>query len=131
MISEEHIPQTIDEYIATFPAATQVLLNQIRNIIREAAPEATEKISYQMPTFFLAGNLVHFAGYSKHIGFYPAASGIAAFSEEISIYKNGKGSVQFPINLPLPSDLIQRIVRFRVKENLEKAAFKSLKKTKP
>jgi uncharacterized protein YdhG (YjbR/CyaY superfamily) len=110
----------IDNYIAAFPPETQVLLNEIRGIIRSAAPEATEKINYAMPTFDLKGNLVHFAGYKNHIGFYPAPSGITAFQEEISKFKNSKGAVQFPLDKPLPHELITQIVKFRVHENLEK-----------
>lgn len=112
----------IESYIAGFPATTQVLLQQIRNAIKEAAPDATETINYQMPTFQLHGNLVHFAGYKKHIGFYPAPSGIAAFESEIAQWSYAKGSVQFPLNEPLPLELIQRIVAFRVIENNEKKA---------
>lgn len=119
---------TIDEYIATFPAATQTLLQQMRATIQAAAPEATEKISYQMPTFALKGNLVHFAGYDHHIGFYPTPSGITAFAEELSRYKSAKGSVQFPIDEPLPLELISRMVAFRVQENIELAAAKARKK---
>lgn len=121
----------IESYIAGFPATTQVLLQQIRNAIKEAAPDATETINYQMPTFQLHGNLVHFAGYKKHIGFYPSPSGIAAFESEIAQWSYAKGSVQFPLNEPLPIELIQRIVSFRVKENLEKALKKNKKKTAP
>ncbi|MEN6551606.1 MAG: DUF1801 domain-containing protein [Methanobacterium sp.] len=112
--------ETIDEYIATFPENVQDILQEIRKVIRESAPEAEEAISYGMPTFKLNGNLVHFAAYEKHIGFYPAPSGIEAFKEELSPYKGGKGSVQFPIDKPLPLDLVEKIVIFRVKENLKK-----------
>lgn len=112
--------QTIDEYIATFPENVQDILQEIRKVIRESAPEAEEAISYGMPTFKLNGNLVHFAAYDKHIGFYPAPSGIEAFKDELSPYKGGKGSVQFPIDKPLPLDLVEKIVIFRVKENLNK-----------
>ena len=117
-------PQTIDEYIAGFPADIQEILQKIRKTIQEAAPEATEKISYQMPTFFLKGNLVHFAGFKEHIGFYPVPSGIEKFKKELSVYKQGKGSVQFPLDKPMPYDLITKIVKFRVKENLAAAASK-------
>lgn len=112
--------QTIDEYIATFTENVQDILQEIRKVIQEAAPEAEEAISYGMPTFKLNGNLVHFAAYDKHIGFYPAPSGIEAFKDELSPYKGGKGSVQFPIDKPLPLDLVEKIVIFRVKENLNK-----------
>jgi uncharacterized protein YdhG (YjbR/CyaY superfamily) len=119
---------SIDEYIATFPEPTQEILQTLRATVKAAAPDAKEKISYQMPTFDLKGNLVHFAAYPKHIGFYPAPRGIEAFKEELSSYKGAKGSVQFPIDEPLPLDLISRIVKFRVAENLKKAEEKSSKK---
>jgi uncharacterized protein YdhG (YjbR/CyaY superfamily) len=112
----------IDNFIAGFPPETQVLLQQIRATIQKAAPKATEKMSYGIPTFEQAGNLVHFSGYKNHIGFYPGADGIAAFKEALSIYKNAKGSVQFPLDQPLPLALIRKIVQFRVKQNLAKAA---------
>jgi uncharacterized protein YdhG (YjbR/CyaY superfamily) len=115
-------PASIDEYIAGFPSEIQEILQNIRQVIREAAPQAQEKISYQMPTFFLHGNLVHFAAFPKHIGFYPVPSGIEHFKEELSVYKQGKGSVQFPLDQPIPYDLIRRIVEFRSSENLHKAA---------
>jgi len=118
---------SIDAYIASFSEETQALLEAMRATIRAAAPEAEEKISYQMPTFFLKGNLVHFAAAKHHIGFYPASSGIAAFKEELSIYKGAKGSVQFPLDQPMPLDLVGRIVRFRVAENLAAAEVKSRK----
>ena len=110
----------MDNYISQFPEEVQILLNEIRKVIKEAAPEATEKISYQMPTFYLHGNLVHFAAYKKHIGFYPSPSGIEAFKEEISSYKWAKGSVQFPLDKPIPYELIRKITIYRVKENVEK-----------
>jgi len=113
-------PQTIDEYIAAFPGAVQEILQKVRMTIREAAPEATEKISYQMPTFYLNGNLVHFAAFKEHIGFYPVPTGIKKFKKELSVYKQGKGSVQFPLDQPIPYDLVTKIVKFRVKENLAK-----------
>ena len=109
--------QTIDEYIAQFPADIQERLSTIRQIIRQAAPDASEKISYGMPTFYLNKNLVHFAAFKKHIGFYPAPHGITAFEEELSEYKSSKGAVQFPLSKPLPLDLIKRIVIFRAEEN--------------
>ena len=111
---------TIDEYIATFPENVQDILGKIRKVIREAAPEAEETSSYGMPTFKLNGNLVHFAAYENHIGFYPTPSGIETFKEELSAYKGGKGSVQFPIDKPVPFDLVEKIVFFRVEENLNK-----------
>lgn len=111
---------TVDEYIATFPASTQKLLEQIRRTIKKAAPEAEETISYNMPAYKLNGPLVYFAGYKNHIGFYATPTGHSAFKKELSNYKEGKGSVQFPIDQPLPLDLIRRIVKFRVEENARK-----------
>ncbi|HPJ21775.1 MAG TPA: DUF1801 domain-containing protein [Clostridia bacterium] len=108
---------SIDEYIRQFPAGVQDILNELRRVINENAPGAKEKISYQMPTFYLNGNLVHFAAYKNHIGFYPAPSGIEAFKDELAGYKWAKGSVQFPIDKPIPYDLVKRIVEFRVKQN--------------
>ncbi len=118
---------SIDAYIASFPKDIQERLNALRAAIRAAAPQAEETISYQMPTFRLKGNLVHFAAHKNHIGFYPTPSGRAAFQDELSAYKGAKGSVQFPLDQPLPLDLVQRIVRFRVEENLAAAAVKSEK----
>lgn len=120
--------QSIDEYILQFPPETQEILNKIRSVIKEAAPEAEEKISYQMPTFYLHGNLVHFAALKNHIGFYPTPSGIDAFKEELSGYKGAKGSVQFPFEKPIPYELIRKIVQFRVTENQKKANSKTKKK---
>jgi len=111
---------TIDEYIAGFPAEIQEKLREIRKVIHETAPEATEKISYQMPTFFLNGNLVHFAAFKSHIGFYPAPTGLDAFKEEIAQYPHSKGAVQFPLDRPIPFDLVRRIVEYRREENLKK-----------
>lgn len=111
---------TIDEYIATFPEDVRKTLNQLRQTIHEAAPEAEETISYQMPTFTLHGNLVHFAAFKHHIGFYPTPTGIEAFQQELAPYKGAKGSVQFPIDQPLPLSLIRRMVKYRVQENLER-----------
>jgi uncharacterized protein YdhG (YjbR/CyaY superfamily) len=116
--------KTIDEYISGFPLDIQEILEKVRATIREAAPEAVEAISYQMPTFRLEGNLVHFAAQKNHIGFYPAPSGISNFSRELSPWKSSKGAVQFPIDQPVPYLLISEIVKFRVKENLELAAAK-------
>ena len=110
----------IDEYIAAFPAATQKLLEQIRAVIKKAAPAAEEAMKYGIPTFTLNGNLVHFAGYKAHIGFYPAPDGIKAFEKELSVYKSSKGAVQFPLDKPMPVALITKIVKFRAKQNLEK-----------
>ncbi len=113
--------QTIDEYIEQYPEDIQKILQKVRSVIKAAAPDASEKISYQMPTFYLHGNLVHFAAFKTHMGFYPVPSGIEKFKEELSQYKGGKGSVQFPLDQPIPYDLIHRITLFRVKENLELA----------
>ena len=117
-------PQTIDEYIAGFPPDIQDKLEKIRETIREAAPDAIETISYQIPTFKLEGNLVHFAAFKKHIGFYPAPSGIAQFDEQLSKYKRAKGSIRFPLDEPILYALISEVVRFRVRENLERAEAK-------
>ena len=119
---------SIDDYISQFPSEVQELLETLRKVIKESAPGAQEKISYQMPTFVLHGNLVHFAAHKHHIGFYPAPSGIDAFKAELSEYKGAKGSVQFPIDKPMPYDLISKIVQYRVAENMEKAERK-LKKS--
>jgi len=116
--------KNIDAYIAGFPRGTQKLLEQLRATIKKAAPLAEEVISYGMPAFKLNGMLVWFAAHTKHIGFYPRISGIAAFKKELSIYKVAKGSVQFPLDKPLPLGLITKIVKFRVKENLERALLK-------
>ena len=120
--------KNIDEYIAGFPRDVQDTLQRIRAIIRDAAPDAEEAIKYQIPTFVLHGNLVHFAAFQKHIGFYPTPSAIAAFSGELRGYETARGSVQFPLDKPIPYDLISQITKFRVKENLEKAAAKGKKK---
>lgn len=117
MESSAEEAKTIDQYISTFPKHVQAMLTELRATIREAAPEATEKISYRMPTFFYNGNLVHFAAFQHHIGFYPTPSGIEAFQEDLRKYKSSKGAVQFPIDEPLPLDLVARIVKFRVQEN--------------
>jgi uncharacterized protein YdhG (YjbR/CyaY superfamily) len=116
---------SIDAYIATFPEDIQAVLQALRATIRAAAPDAEEKISYQMPTFFLKGNLVHFAAFKQHIGFYPTPSAIEAFKPELSAYEVSKGAIRFPIDQPQPMELISKIVRFRVAENLDKAAAKS------
>ena len=113
--------KTIDDYILQFPDEVQKILESLRKVIQEAAPNAKEKISYQMPTFYFYGNLVHFAAYKKHIGFYPTASGIATFKEKISAYKSSKGAVQFPLDMPIPFELISEIVSFRVAENIKKS----------
>ena len=120
---------SIDEYIATFPEETQKILNEIRATIKSAAPEADEKISYQMPTFYLKGNLIHFAAFKNHIGLYPTPSGTEAFKTELAAYKGGKGSIRFPIDQPIPLKLVDDIVRFRVAENLKKAEGKAKKRS--
>jgi uncharacterized protein YdhG (YjbR/CyaY superfamily) len=112
--------ETIDEYIQGFPDNVQDKLRELRQLIHEIAPEAQEKISYRIPTFYLNGNLVHFAAFAKHIGFYPTSSGISKFKSELSRYKTSKGTVQFPIEEPLPVELIRNIVRYRVQENTAK-----------
>ena len=119
---------SIDEYIATFPKETQKILKEIRVTIKAAAPNAEEKISYQMPTFFLNGNLIHFAAFKHHIGIYPTPSGTEAFKDEISRYQGAKGSIRLPIDEPIPLKLISRIVKFRVAENLQKAKLKGKSK---
>lgn len=122
---------TIDEYIATHPEKTQAILQKLRAVIQKAAPEAEETINYAIPTFTLNGNLVHFAGYKNHIGFYPAPSAIKAFAQELSKYDGAKGSIQFPIDKPLPYPLITKMVKFRVKENTAKVVKKKpVKKAK-
>jgi uncharacterized protein YdhG (YjbR/CyaY superfamily) len=123
-------PQTIDAYIADFPEEVQAILQRIRQLIREAAPQATEAISYQMPTFKLHGNLVHFAAFSEHIGFYPTPTGIEAFREELAPYVGGKGSIRFPLDQPIPYDLIRQIVLYRVQESEAAAEAKAAAKRK-
>lgn len=122
MKSDQAVPRDIDEYIAGFPEDVQEILEKIRMTIRAAAPGAKEAIKYRMPTFTLNGNLVHFAAHSKHIGLYPTPSGIEAFQDELSAFKSAKGSVQFPLDQPIPYDLIARIVEFRVRESREEAS---------
>ena len=112
--------ETIDEYISNFSGVTKEKLEIIRETIHEVVPEATEKISYGIPTFYLNGNLVHFAGYKTHIGFYPGSVPITEFKKELSKYKTSKGTVQFPLDSPLPIELIQKITKACVKRNLSK-----------
>jgi uncharacterized protein YdhG (YjbR/CyaY superfamily) len=119
---------SIDEYIGTCPKDIQQKLEELRATIKAAAPDAEEKISYQIPTFYLKGNLVHFAAFKNHIGFYPTSSGTQAFKKELSIYEGSKGTVRFPIDKPLPLKLISKIVKFRVAENLKRAELKSGKR---
>jgi len=120
MKDSNNVYNTIDEYIMTFPNKVQEKLKQIRQVIKAAAPDAEERISYQMPAFWLKGNLVYFTAFKNHIGFYPTGSGIDAFKKDLAKYKGGKGSVQFPLTKPLPLELINKIVKFRVSENLRK-----------
>jgi uncharacterized protein YdhG (YjbR/CyaY superfamily) len=119
-VDKKQTYQTTDEYIALFPAAVQKKLKEMRRLIKEVAPGATERISYQMPSFYLNGNLVYFGAHTNHIGFYPTSSGIAKFAKELKGYRHSKGAVQFPLDKPLPREIIQRIVRFRVQENLKR-----------
>lgn len=123
--------KTIDDYIAGFPPEVQAVLESVRQTIRQAAPDAEETLSYQMPTFTLRGNLVHFAAFKNHIGFYPTPTGVEAFQDELSAYTGGKGSVQFPLDQPMPLDLIRRIVEFRVQETLAKAGAKTRARRAP
>lgn len=120
--------KTIDEYIESSSKELQPILNKVRATIKKAAPDAEETINYGIPTFTLKGNLVHFAGFKSHIGFYPTPSGIEKSKKELSPYETAKGSVKFPLDQPIPYDLIEKIVKFRVKENLEKAESKGKKK---
>ena len=124
MKTDQTAPNTIDEYIAGYPRDVQQILEMIRATIRKAAPDAEEAIKYQMPTFVLKGNLVHFAAFKRHIGFYPVPTGIEEFKNELSAYEGGKGSVKFPLDKPIPFALIGKIVKFRVKENLGRAEAK-------
>jgi len=110
-------PESIDEYINSFSKEVQVILNSLRIAIKSAAPNATEKISYKIPTFYLNGNLVHFAAYKNHIGFYPTSSGIRSFQDQLTEYKISKGTIQFPIDKPIPFELVREIVAYRVWEN--------------
>ena len=121
-------PTTIDEYIAGCPPDVQPLLEKVRAAIRKAAPHATEAISYQMPTFKLQGNLIHFAGYNHHIGLYPGSRPIEVFRDELSKYKTSKGTVQLPLDKPIPAGLIGKITKFCVKRNLDKATAKSVRR---
>lgn len=115
----KHI-STIDDYIKSFPTNTQLLLEKMRAVIHQAAPDAEEAMAYGIPTFKLNGNLVHFGGFKNHIGFYPAPMGIEEFKEELAPYQGGKGTVKFPIDQPIPYELVTKIVKFRVKQNAEK-----------
>ena len=128
MRTKQTTPKNIDEYVAGCPEDVRQILQKIRMTIRKAAPRAEETISYGIPTFTLHGNLVHFAAFQNHIGFYPTPSGIEKFKDELSVYESAKGSVQFPLDQPIPYGLITKIVKFRVKENLERVAAKAKKR---
>ena len=121
MEQETKPPQTIDDYIAGFPAEVQAILQQIRTIIRETVPDAEEVISYQMPTYRLHGKLVHFAAFKQHIGFYPTPTGVEGFMDELAPYQHAKGSIRFPLDQPIPYALIRKIVKYRENKNLENA----------
>lgn len=127
MTSNNSILNNIDDYISNFPVNVQSILKQLRLTISNVAPNAKETISYQMPTFTLHGNLVHFAAHKNHIGLYPNPSGIEAFKNELELYKTSKGAIQFPIDKPLPLDIISKIIAFRVEENIKKEIQKSKK----
>ena len=127
MKTDQPTPQTIDEYIAGFPPEVQEILQKIRQTIHEAAPDAQETISYQLATFTLKGNLVHFGAFKKHIGFYPTPSGTEQFRDELAGYQSAKGSIRFPLDQPIPYDLISRMTKFRAAENLVKAQKKDKK----
>ena len=122
------IPESVDAYISTFDSSTQVKLQTLRLCIQKAAPKAEEVISYRMPAYRYHGVLVYFAGYKNHIGFYPTGSGVKEFKKELSVYKGAKGSVQFPIDQPIPTALVARIVKFRMKENEAKLSIKAKSK---
>jgi uncharacterized protein YdhG (YjbR/CyaY superfamily) len=126
--AEQTAENSIDEYIAGFPPDVQELLQKVRMTIREAAPDAEETIKYRLPTFTLEGNLVHFGAFKKHIGFYPAPTGLEQFKNELSGYEGSKGAVRFPLDKPIPFDLISKITKFRVKENLERAKARTKKR---
>lgn len=128
MKTNEAVTKDIDAYIASFPEDVRAILEKVRATIRKAAPGAEETISYRIPTFTLNGNLVHFAAFKNHIGFYPGPTGIEAFKEDLSAYEGAKGSVRFPLDKPIPLGLISKIVKFRVKESLEAAKAKGKKR---
>ena len=130
MKAKHQQPTTIDEYIADFPKNVQERLQKVRATIKKAAPDAEEAIKYQIPTFVLHGNLIHFGGYQNHIGLYPGSRPIEAFKDELSRYEVSKGTVRFPLDQPLPVGLISKITKFCVKRNLEKAATKRHKTLK-
>ena len=131
MTTNKTTANTIDAYIANFPQDVQDILQKVRAKIQKAAPQAEETINYGIPTFTLHGNLVHFAAFKNHIGFYPTPSGIEKFKKELSVYEDAKGSVQFPLDKRIPYSLIGKITTFRVKENLERAEAKGTKRKTP
>jgi uncharacterized protein YdhG (YjbR/CyaY superfamily) len=124
-------PQSVDGYIASFPPQIRKTLKRLRHIVRREAPEAEERISYRIPAFYQNGYLVWYAGYSKHIGFYPTSSGIRAFRKKLSKYKCSRGTVQFPLDQPLPDKLIRQIVKFRMKQNSKKKSRESKRQNQP
>jgi uncharacterized protein YdhG (YjbR/CyaY superfamily) len=126
--TKQTAPKNIDEYIADFPHDVQEILKKIRLTVRNVAPDAAETIKYQLPTFTLQGNLVHFGAFKQHIGFYPTPTGTEKFKKELSVYAGAKGSIRFPLDQPIPFGLISKIVKFRVKENLARAKAKGRKK---
>lgn len=128
MMKMQTSARNIDEYIADFPNDVQKILKKVRKTIKDAAPDAEEAIKYGIPTFVLNGNLVHFGGYKEHLGFYPDPRGIEEFEKELSIYRAGKGTIKFPLDKPVPYELIARIVKFRVNQNLEKAKARAKKR---
>jgi uncharacterized protein YdhG (YjbR/CyaY superfamily) len=128
MKSESTVPKDIDDYIAGFPEEVRAILQKVRATIAKAAPSAKEAIKYRLPTFVLNGNLVHFGAFQKHIGFYAMPTGHAKFRRELSSYESGKGSVQFPLDEPIPYGLISKIVKFRVQENTAQAAARKKKR---
>jgi uncharacterized protein YdhG (YjbR/CyaY superfamily) len=130
MKAKQQQPTTIDEYIADFPPDMQPVLEKVRAAIRKAAPDAEEAIKYQIPTFVLNGNLIHFAGWNNHVGLYPGSKPIEMFKDELARYEVSKGTVRFPLDKPIPYGLIGKITKFCVKRNLERAATKKHKKHK-
>lgn len=130
MKTDHKTSRDIDTYIAQFPAQVRRILEQVRSTIRQAAPDAQEKISYAMPTFTLNGNLVHFAAYKNHLGLYPGPGAIERFRDELAEYETSKGAIRFPLDLPIPYQLIESIVKDRVEENLQAAGTRQKKKTK-
>lgn len=126
MREKSNVAKNVGEYIAAFEPTIQQRLNELRQAIKKTAPAAEEKISYMMPAYKLYGMLVYFAGYKNHIGFYATPTGHEVFTKELSVYKQGKGSVQFPHDMPLPLGLVERIVKFKVKQNLEKEKAKKM-----